>query len=155
MGQINDEEELENDDVRDNFFDPELEGILKTTAQIPVTDHSPKSIDNIGLRQLKSEIDATQPILIDARQPITTKNAVSKVENTIKEILSRKDTIPLKASINIQVYDKKTFKFLLDLFDKDLSQEEIVDIIIKSLYMEDIKNSIKGVLSEYYHKSQK
>lgn len=146
MGQLDNEDNREIvEDEGNGFFDPELEGILRATAEIPVTDNVTK-VENIGIKQPQDK-----PIKLNNQQRIEVQSG-SKVENTIREILSRKSKISLKSSINLQVYDKKTFKFLLDLFEKDLKQEEIIDIIIKGLDMEEIKNSIKNTLIAHYNK---
>lgn len=146
MGQVNEENE-----EKDNFFDPELEGILKATKEVPVTDNETKI--EIGVKPLKdkslfSQENSNTKKIVE-RENI--KNP-SKMESIIKEILSRKDKISIKASINLQVYDKKTLKFLLDLFNKDLNQEEILDIIVKNLDIEELRSSIRSALIAYYHK---
>jgi len=133
-----------------NFFDPELEGILKATSEISVTDNSTK-VDNIMLKPKDRPVRQEGINMIKSE---FTKNT-PKVESTIIEILSRKSKIPLKSTINLQVYDKKTFKFLLDLFEQDLKQEEIIDIIINNLDMEDVRKSIKSTLEFYYGRTSK
>lgn len=128
------------DDENNQLFDPELEDILKSTAEIPVTDSN-------MIASVQSIQQSQNPI----RKQYNDKN-LSKVETTIKEILSRKDKINLKSNINLKVFDKKTFKFILDLFEKDSSQEEIIDIIINNLDLEEVKNSIRLILFDYYNK---
>lgn len=131
------------DDENNQFFDPELEDILKSTAEISVTDSN-----------MIASVQSVQQLQNPIRKQYNDKN-LSKVETTIKEILSRKDKINLKSNINLKVFDKKTFKFILDLFEKDSSQEEIIDIIINNLDLEEVKNSIRLILFDYYNKPTK